>query len=695
MRQSTYPQPSTLVMTAACSLIALLLAVSAVADNEVTFHDIVADGTANLVYARTPSPRLATLEALTQQPTYLVPQDVIVTPLKPRGIPGIVVLDYDGDGDEDLYVTNGPGTSNSLFANRLYETGNLVFEDVGDQAGVGAIDQDSSGAVAGDLDNDGDPDLYVLGTGEANRLFENLGNGHFVDITAASGTAAGTLDNHTSATLGDLDGDGLVDIIVGGASTFETQPAIFFPFVPENVPNTVFMNRGGLVFTDESEASGIRVQGGLLPEFAHAATLTHAIAAVDIDLDGDVDVITADDQAAVPSAEFGGTDQGVLHVFENDGSGQLVDTTAARGLDETGAWMGLSFGDFDRNGRLDLFGSNFGSYATDSFGLQLGPDRYNSRWYLQQSDGTFVHPGLGALGATPFGWGTSAADFDNDGDTDLIFHGGLDVGPFVLADNPGTLLINDGQAEFRYDANAFEGSVDHQRRIVHGVATSDLNQDGFVDIISVSNFDAPPPIPLVPFPGMGSPFDATATLIPTFVPTATPGVFVFNDALPPFPDGSLSIEISSGNANGSVAVDVVGSIGLTGRGRVNRDGIGAVVRFRPHGGKSVLRPIIAGSSYASQDSLTANFGLGSARFGRVEVLWPGGVRNRLYGAYDGERIRFPEIPVSFDDPNISLGLYLFRVKRALRDLRRQGEISRFERRRFFISAFLAFLDERY
>lgn len=671
----------------------LLPVVLAAADGNVTFRDIIADGSAGVTYARTPSPRLATLEAQRMQETYVFPDDVIQTPIKPHGVPGVVAFDYDGDGDLDLYVTNGPGTSNSLLANRLMETGTLFFEDVADQAGVGATDQDSSGVVAGDLDNDGDQDLYVLGTGEPNRLFENRGNGSFRDVTAASGTAGGALETNTSATLGDLDGDGLLDIVIAGASTFEHQPAIFIPFTPENVPNSVFKNLGNLRFTDASDSSGIRMQGGVLPQFAQAATLTHSIAAVDIDLDGDVDIISGDDQGVVPGRLVGGIDQGILHVFENDGTGHFVDTNEARGLNLIGGWMGLSFGDFDGDGRLDFFGSNFGSYAPQNFPLVLPfPGAYNSRWFLQQEDGRFVHPGLGSLVALPFGWGTSTADFDNDGDLDIIFQGGIDVGPLAVADNPGSLLFNDGNGVFRYDHAALAASVEHERRMVSGVATGDLNRDGFTDMISVSSFDAPAPIPLVPFPPLGGPFDASALFVPTFLPTATPGVFVPNRQIPELPDGSLSVEISSGNDNRWIAVDVIGSVGRTARGKVNRDGVGAVVRFSPHGGKSMLRPIIAGSSYASQDSLTAGFGLGSAHSGTVEVLWPGGVRNRLYGVHAGERIRFPEIPVSIDDQDLSFGRYVSRVRHALRDLRRNGTIDRAEQRRFFFSALLAFLD---
>ena len=190
-------------------------------------------------------------------------------------------------------------------------------------------------------------------------------------------------------------------------------------------------------------------------------------------------------------------------------------------------------------------------------------------------------------------------------------------------------------------------ATDHQRRTVHGVALGDLDHDGFVDIVSVSNFDQPAPLPLAPFPAShGSVFDAGAQFVPTFTP-AGGGTFEFTGL--DLPDGGLSVEIDDGGTGyGWVKIDTVGSVGLVDGGMVNRDGIGAVVTFTPDGGKTAMRPIVAGSSYASSHSTDALFGLGSAAQGTVDVLWPGGARNRLVGVASGERIVFPEIPCSID-----------------------------------------------
>ena len=113
---------------------------------------------------------------------------------------------------------------------------------------------------------------------------------------------------------------------------------------------------------------------------------------------------------------------------------------------------------------------------------------------------------------TPFGWGTVAIDYDNDADDDIVYHGSVDVFTLIIADNPGVVLTNDGDctAHFSYDAGAL--TRDHQVRTVQGVASGDLNGDGFQDIVSVSNFDFVRhfflPFVGVFFPPTGSPFDS-------------------------------------------------------------------------------------------------------------------------------------------------------------------------------------------
>jgi hypothetical protein len=652
----------------------------------VTFHDLAARGGAGITYHRVPSATEALFDALRRKKPYTF-DDVIASPLKARGAPGVALFDYDRDGDLDIYVTNGPGTANSLYSNQLAPTGQLTFVDVAEAAGVAATDQDSTGVSFGDIDNDGDEDLLVLGRSEPNRLFENQGDGRFRDITATSGGGGGDR-SHLSASMGDVNGDGLLDIVVANGFDLKSQEAIFTEPFARNQHNQLFLNRGGNRFEDVSAGSGIENLAGLPSSAAGAATITWAIGLVDYDLDGDVDIIHADDQAAVFTPN-----RGFVHILQNDGAGHFTDVSDEAGMtrfNRIGSWMSVSFGDLNADGYMDLFSSNVGDYMVPSLLSYYERGFFTSRWFLGGPGGKFVDPGVGDLVATPFGWGSAMSDYDNDGDTDIIFYGGMETGRMLEVSNPGVVLRNEGgAAKFTYDAAALAGSTNHSRRTVEGLAVGDLNNDGFPDIVSVSSFDSPEPMPLLISPAQyGSPFDATAFFVPTFTPTG-PDQFVWNEFA--HPDGSLSVEINSGN-NGHawVQVSTVGTKGITSGGRVNRDGIGAVVLFTPDQGQPAMRPVVGGSGYASQDSLAGTFGLGAAEQGTVEVRWPGGARNRLYDVGRGERIAFPEIPCRFDAPGVSAAEYETCVRQSLDRLVEAGVLNESQRARFLASARRAF-----
>ncbi|HYO13131.1 MAG TPA: CRTAC1 family protein [Thermoanaerobaculia bacterium] len=666
------------------------------ADGGVTFTNIAADDGAGITYRRATSPdREAVHDAAIAAGPIPIPQMpafVRESAQKWHGAPGVAVFDYDNDGDLDIYVPNGPGANNSLYSNQLVESGQVSFVDVGVVAGVGLQAHDSNGVCYGDIDNDGDKDLYVVGAGFSNHLFENQGNGTFADITPSAGVAGPSNYYYAACSMGDVNADGLLDIVV--ATTYHPwthRRPVFVPAVdPGTEPDILFLNTGNNVFTDVSASSGIL---NLLGNAPNGRTVTWAIALVDIDQDGDVDIMNAEDAGPAPQ-----TDRGLMRLLKNDGTGHFTDQTYNVGLNVNGGFMGYAYADLNCDGNLDFFVTDLGSY--------LAPTQ-PSRWYLQNANGTFTNPGLGSLGGTPFGWGVSAFDYDNDGDSDIIYHGSVDMLRNIIADNPGVLLQNAGNctANMLYDGAAL--LQDHRPRVVEGVAIGDLNNDGFDDIVSVSELDVVPfnffrfvpfasPIPRSPV------FDPISAFEVGFFPLTSAGLQWVN---PTLLDGTLAVEINSAdNGNGSAQITLLGTRGLVANqhstGRVNRDGIGGVIRFTPDGGKTSIRPVLGGASYASQDSLTATMGLGTAAKGSVEVLWPGGVRNRLYDVAAGESVTIPEIPCDFATFQSGLpananaaahrSLYGKCVKESLKDLVKKNVVTQTYANRLEASALRAY-----
>jgi enediyne biosynthesis protein E4 len=639
----------------------------------ITYDDIALTNGAGFSYRRAPSTTQANFDAVKVLP-FMDRAALNATPLKWRGAPGVAVFDYDGDGDLDVYVTNGPGHANSLYRNMLAETGTFRFEDVGVQAGVGAVDQDSTGVCYGDIDNDGDQDLMVLGRMEPNRLFRNEGNGVFTEISSQA-QVNGTVRGHSSCAMGDINGDGLLDIFVANTFDWARQEAVFTNAFGFNHHNQLLVNAGNNVFADVTSSSGVLKMEGVPPG---DGTITWAAALVDYDQDGDLDLFLADDQAALPPSFFAGVNRGYLQIFDNDGTGKFTNVTARAGTARPSSWMGLSFGDLNSDGHMDFFSTSVGDYLIQQMGIPTPPGYSTSRWYLGLGgpDGSFTTPEVSPLGASPFGWGTVMFDYDNDGDTDVAFYGALDAGPFVSCDNPGVILANDGDANFFWDRAATAQTADKvSRSDANGLAVGDLNGDGFVDIVHVSGSYVPPSMPVVPFnQKWGSPFDVAASYAPSFLPI---GPMEWEWGGKDTEGGLLGVQISSAsNGNNWAKVILTGTKDLTTDGRVNRDGIGAIVRFTPEGGRQVMYPVLGGSSHASQNTLHQTFGLGDKTQGMTEILWPGGIVNRLYDVVAGETVTMPEIPCAFTGPQSGTrAAYSRCVNRAANELFFRGVIT--------------------
>lgn len=666
------------------------------ADGGVTYVDVTDD--VGVEFTRAPSVTLANRDAQNSLEVITF-FDVGLYPLKADGAPGVALLDFDGDGDLDFFVANGPGAPHSLFSNQLEQTGSATFVDVAVEAGVAAVEQDGTGSCFGDIDNDSDHDLLVLGRAEQHRLFLNNGDGTFDDLGSESGIGGGV--GAASCAMGDIDNDGLLDLAIAETADWSTFLAIVAIPFELNVHNQLYRGLGNGRFADISEDSGFLdlEPGGMPPD---VATVTWAVSMVDYDEDGDIDILHGDDQAAVPGASRGGVDRGYTQLFQNDGTGHFTNKTIEKGLDVTAHWMGFAWADYDCDGGVEFFNTNVGDYMhrvifeAQPIPYMLG--EWPSGWFFSTDSGGFTFPPVGEnLVATPWGWGSSVLDYDNDGDADTAYHGGLHMGFINALDNPGTMLRNKGlcTGEFDWDQDAFERS--HTRRGVEGMGVGDLNRDGFPDMVSAAGFVVPEDQQLDLFPPWGSVFDETAyknvLLDPINDELFGPG-WEANFSGKAVIEGDLVVEYNSAdNGNRWLAVTPKGTIGITQLGSVNRDGIGAIITVTPLGGTPQKRPVEAGGTYASQSALEQLFGLGSRPSATIDLQWPGGIRNRLYGARKSKRITFPEIPCSYDDPSLDYWEYIACVAPALHDAKNAGLINNPQRVKFFVSAIIAYLVE--
>ncbi len=472
---------------------------------------------------------------------------------------GLALFDYDGDGDEDIYFLNG-GALRGFEAgvppkNALYRNeGGFHFTDVTDEAGVGDTGH-GLGVAAADCDNDGDLDLYVNNFG-ANVLYRNNGDGTFTDVSQRAGVAGGGKVGAGVCFL-DMDADGDLDLYVGNYVQFSYEshrPHVYMgvlsypsPMLHTADPDTLYRNEGNGTFTDVSEEAGIA---------KHAGT-SMGIVCGDYDSDGDTDV-------------FVGNDVMGNFLFQNDGMGRFEEVGVFSGVayDTVGTphgSMGVDFGDYDGDGRLDLFVTSYGSELATLY-RNLGGGLF---------DDVTRQTGAGRSTFAHVTWGHGFVDFDSDGDRDIyIACGDLDDNVEQRKDTtayelPNILMRNAGDGRF-VDVSKESGHGMQVRRSSRGAAFDDLDNDGDIDVVVLNSRREP-----------------------TVLRNDSPGRHHWVQ------------------------------VRLQGR-KSNRNGVGAQVKVIS-GDLTQVDEVHSGRSYQSHFGMRLHFGLGKRdRVDRVEVRWIGG-----------------------------------------------------------------------
>lgn len=428
-------------------------------------------------------------------------------------------VDVNNDGWQDLFISNGPssGQNNFLYINQGDGTFTSLTDDPIVEDGA-----KSDGATFADVDNDGDIDAYVVTWyGQQNFFYRNQGNGSFLLDKDTTLTTNGTFSE--TASWGDANHDGWLDLFLTNSEGKSKQ-------------NQLFISAAGKSFKP------------LATPATQTNTLSRSVNWIDVNTDGKIDLLITNEGKS-PNELYLNTGKAPFFLLQQS----KIWEELPRGT------MSASWGDVDNDGDFDLFLANAGYYQEVSNQLLINDGQGN---FTLKAESNLSQDG----GCS---YGSAFADYDNDGDLDLI------VGNGFCKDNlKNWLYQNDGEGNFTRTVGVLP---DMPSYCSFGLAWGDINNDGFLDL-AIANCQ--------------------------------------NGKNQPQPVNDLYL--NQGNNNHWLNVKLIGTTS-------NRSAVGAIIRLQTKGGRWQMRQITAQSGYCGQNSLLAHFGLGSMKkVKRLEVWWPSG-----------------------------------------------------------------------
>lgn len=537
---------------------------------------------------------------------------------------GVAAADVDGDGLEDLYFTTQLGI-NELWRN----LGDGRFEDITRAAGVGLPDRIAVGASFADIDNDGDPDIFVTTVRHGNRLFENVGGGRFEDISADAGVDY--VGHSSGSVFFDYDNDGRLDLLVVNVGTYtmdEQGAGGFHRAYPDAFSGHLFPERteASILYKNAGENRFVDVSKNVLSDSAW----TGDAAVTDLNRDGYPDVYIVNMQ-------------GDDHYYENDGGKRFIEKTAKYFPKTPWGAMGVKFFDYNQDGLFDLYVTDMHSDMTQGQtmdALRFSPTAEKSKseaycsvqWTEEYLQGAFnnvfgnaFYANLGGgkfkeisgqVGAeTYWPWGFSVGDLNTDGFEDLFVASGMGY-PFRYGIN--SVLLNDAGKRF-LDSEFLVGVEPRGDGRTERVWFT-LDCDGVYKQHPECD-------------GQRGSKEVLGTL------STRSSLFVDVDD-----DGDLDIVTNEFNDRPQLLIS-----NLTERKQVsflkiklvgtasNRDGLGARVTLRA-GDRSFHQQHDGKSGYLSQSATPLYFGLGEATsVDAIEIVWPSGATQLLKGPHETNR----------------------------------------------------------